>query len=376
MTRPKKSVAALQRAFIWKRSTKFTPVTREQIYGCEHIFPQLTPIFEILEKYRIYHRQNLPVDGGAVLCGSPGMGKTMFARYIASITGARFLDIRGFPVEIKNGVQLWQPKDVTALFGLAAEWSVKNDRPIVLFVDQADNFFDNVRGAVKTQFEIELDGFVKRGTGIFLLFTSQAMPQVVYTLSEDDDEAVSPFGGSLFRRGRIGIHIPFVKPDYRQSAKLIKGFLNDHPHEDGIACDDLAHLLSSPSAADIKYAVAEARQLAQRELVNANENVSDDVVARTPITERHLIEVFLSKVLDKVSGDTFTEKERYEVAVHELGHYIVARALGIAAHFASIRAGLSTLGITFSTDDKNKESRGSPAGNRLLLWKLGGRAFV
>ena len=46
-----------------------------------------------------------------------------------------------------------------------------------------------------------------------------------------------------------------------------------------------------------------------------------------------------------------TDKEKYETAVHELGHYIVARALGIAAHFVSIRVGLQTLGITFSTED-------------------------
>jgi hypothetical protein len=167
---------------------------------------------------------------------------------------------------------------------------------------------------------------------------------------------VSKFGGALFRRGRVGIHIPFTKPDFRQSAKLLRGFLNDHPHEDGIACDDLAHLLSSPSASDIKYAVAEARQLAQREMIKADPNVPSDAVAQTPITERHLIEVFLSKVLDKTSGQIMTDTEKYETAVHELGHYVVARALGIAAHFVSIRVGLQSLGITFSTDDAKSSS--------------------
>jgi cell division protease FtsH len=350
------SVAALQEQFIATSSVQFTPIKREQIYGCEHIFPQLAPILEILRNYRTYHSQGIPVDGGAVLCGSPGMGKTMFARYIATVADARFVDVLGFPVEIKNGLQLWQPKDVTALFRLSEEWSTKNDQPVVLFLDQADNFFAGVHPSVKTQFEIELDGFLQRGTGIFLLLTSQSMPQVMYIVSENDDEIVSTFGGALFRRGRIGIHIPFVKPDFRQSADLLRGFLTDHPHEDGIACNDLVHLLSSPSASDIKYAVAEARQLAQREMINANRGVPSDAVAKAPITERHLIEVFLSKVLDKAIGQIMTEKEKYETAVHELGHYIVARALGIAAHFVSIRVGLRTLGITFSTDDAKTRS--------------------
>jgi len=357
--RTKVSLKTLQRDFIARRSAKFAPVKREEIYGCEHIFPQLTPILEILKHYRAYRRQGIPVDGGAVLCGSPGMGKTMFARYIATEGGARFVDVREFPVEIKGGIQLWQPKDVTALFSLSAKWSARNNRPIVLFLDQADNFFDGVAGSVKTQFEIELDGFTQRGTGIFLLLTSQAMPQVVFTISEDDDDAVSSFGGALFRRGRIGIHVPFVKPDYPQRAKLLRGFLTDHPHDDDIAYDDLAHLLDAPSAADIKYAVSEARQLAQREMVSADKNVASDVLAKAPITEHHLIKIFLSKVLDKSSGWTLTDQEKYEIGVHELGHYIVARAQGIAAHFASIRAGLQSLGLTFSTDDSKKQTQES-----------------
>jgi ATP-dependent Zn protease len=338
------SIASRQKDFIEQRiATDFTPVKREEIYGSGHIFPQLNPIFEILKHYRIYHRQGIPVDGGAVLCGPSGMGKTLFSRWIATESKARFVDVRSFPVEVKNGVQLWQPKDVSSLFRLSGTWSAKNDQPIVLFIDQADNFFKGVQSDVKIQFEIELDGFVQKGTGVFLLFTSQTIPQ--------GDGTVVGFGGALFRRGRIGFHIPFTKPDFRQSAELLRGFLTDHPHEPNIASDDAVHLLSSPSAADIKYAVAEARQLAQRELINADEHVAVETLAATPITERHLIEVFLSKVLDKVSGQTMTEQEKYETAVHELGHYIVARSLGIAAHFVSIRAGLRTLGLTFSSDD-------------------------
>ncbi|MGB7957414.1 MAG: AAA family ATPase [Minisyncoccia bacterium] len=346
------SIASLQKDFVEKHSAEFTPVQRDKIYGSEHIFPQLKPILEILKNYRAYHRQGLPVDGGAVLCGSPGMGKTMFSRWIATEGGARFVDVRAFPVEVKSGVSLWQPKDVAALFRLSAVWSAKNDRPVVLFVDQADNFFDGVQASVKTQFEIELDGFLGRGAGVFLLLTSQSVPQVVLMFSDDDDDAPIPtFGGALFRRGRVGIHVPFKKPDFGQSAELLKGFLTDHPHEDGIACDDLAHLLSAPSAADIKYAVAEARQFAQRELINADKDTASEILAKAPITEGNLIEVFLSKVLDKASGQVMTDKEKYETAIHELGHYVVARALGIAAHFVSIRIGLQTLGITFSTDD-------------------------
>ena len=139
----------------------------------------------------------------------------------------------------------------------------------MLFIDQADNFFEGVQGSVKTQFEIELDGFPARGTGIFLLLTSQSVPQVVFVISEEDDDGggVSNVSVERFSGGDASVSMSLSsKPDFRQSAELLRGFLTDHPHEEGIACDDLVHLLSSPSASDIKYAVAEARQLAQREI--------------------------------------------------------------------------------------------------------------
>ena len=108
------------------------------------------------------------------------------------------MDVRAFPVEVKSGVSLWQPKDVAALFRLSAVWSAKNDRPVVLFVDQADNFFDGVQASVKTQFEIELDGFLGRGAGVFLLLTSQSVPQVVLMFSDDDDDAPISATGRSF----------------------------------------------------------------------------------------------------------------------------------------------------------------------------------
>ena len=69
------SIVSAQGDFIEPQSAKFTPVQREQIYGCEHIFPQLEPILEILKNYRVYHKQGIPVDGGAVLCGLARHGK-------------------------------------------------------------------------------------------------------------------------------------------------------------------------------------------------------------------------------------------------------------------------------------------------------------
>ncbi len=348
--RRKSSKLQLQKRFIFDNSARFTPVRREEIYDSEHIFGQLEPIFDYLKNFDAYHNEGINADGGAVLCGPPGMGKTMFARYIAGESKARFINVREFPVEIKNGTQRWQPQDVSALFRFSAELVRKNDHPVVLFIDQFDNFLGSTSDSVRNQFELELDGFLARGSGIFLLTTSQSMPNNVV----GDVQQGIPFGGALFRRGRIGIHIPFIYPDFTQSTKLLSGFLGEHPHADNIDVDNLVYLLESPTSADLKYAVSEARQLARREM--AKKGARGAELKKTNITQTHLVEVFLSKTLDQETGHTLTEEERYEICVHEIGHYIVARALGIAARFASVRPGFRSLGITFAIDDDKTRS--------------------
>lgn len=353
--RRKSNKTTQQRRFIFRNSAGFTPVKKEDIYDSEHIFPQLQPIFDYLRNFRSYHRENIPVDGGAVLCGPPGMGKTLFARYIATESDARFVNVREFPVEIKNGVQLWQPKDVASLFSIGRNWVKKYGKPIVFFIDQFDNFLEANSADIKSQFELELDGFLGRGEGIFLLVTSQSMPKVMFIVTGDDDDELSPsFGGALFRRGRIGIHIPFSKPDFAQSEVLLRGFLEGHPHADHIDCGSLVRLLDRPTPADIKYAVSEARQLVMREAITMR--ASRKTIRTAPITQKQLIGIFLSKVLDKETGHAQTEAEKHETAVHELGHYIVGRALGLPTYFVSIRPGLSTVGITFGNDDLKTKS--------------------
>lgn len=348
--RSKSKKLRLQKEFVLESSAEFTPVKREEIYDSEQIFPQLEPIFDYLINYRAYHREGISVDGGAILCGVPGMGKTMFTRYIATQSKARFLNVREFPVKIKKNLHMWQPQDIAALFHFSAQWVRKHHQPIVLFIDQFDAFLKSNSPDVENQFELELDGFLARGSGIFLLATSQSMPNAVPNDGDDDDDGLAPsFGGALFRRGRIGTHIPFIKPDFGQCVKLLTGFLAEHPHEDGIDVDSLVHLLRGPTAADLKYAVSEARQLARREMVKAG--AEGEQLAKASITQSHLVEIFLSKTLDRETGHTLNEKETYETCVHEIGHYAAARAYGMGVRFASVRPGLRSLGITFEHDE-------------------------
>lgn len=332
MSRPANSRDRRQFDFIFKSRANFDPVRREKVYDVHHIFPQVESIIEYLVNFRVYRKQGLTCDKGALFWGPPGAGKTLFSQLVATESKARFIDARQFPVELKSGVHAWQPRDITNLFAFAARWVRENNHPIVLFIDQFDDFL-KIHRNITSQLEIALEGFSNSMEGVFMIATSKLPPH--------------KFGKSLFRSGRIGIHVAFTHPDRYQQAELLRGFLHTRPHARDIDVESLVYLLSKATPASIKFRVAEAHRLALHEQNLKKAKGGRRVLGKPPVTEEHLIKVFLSRILDPPSGYKISLRDREIVRIHEIGHYIVARALGFPAHFVSVRTGLQSLGETF-----------------------------
>ncbi|MDP2598843.1 MAG: AAA family ATPase, partial [Candidatus Liptonbacteria bacterium] len=141
-----------------------------------------------------------------VIHGPRRIGKTMLARYIATGSGAKFVDMRRFPVDLKSGVHAWQEHDIRSLFRFSEFWTEKNKRPIVLFIDQFDEWLQ-VHGNIITQLEIELAGFSGRKQGVYIVATSRTNPK--------DSEA------SLFLGGRVDKWIAMSFPDKKQQVELL-----------------------------------------------------------------------------------------------------------------------------------------------------------
>jgi len=333
---PKDKLVKAQRNFVFRSKTKFSPVKRENIFDATHILSQLEPVIDYLSNWQAY-QYKVPFDGGIILYGRRGTGKTLFARFIATESGARFLDMRDFPVREASLVHAWQPKDIANLFRLSAEWVKKNNKPIVIFLDQFDDWLE-VHKNIVAELETAMDGFSERAEGIVMIVTSKTSPDKI--------------GGSLFRRGRIGIHIACTTPDVNQQTILLRGFLGKYEHDPNIDCRSIVSFLDEPSPATIKGNVAEVARLALREhrlRLAKGENSPEPV-----ITENNLIHVFLGRKLDPPTGHTLSEKDKFTVCVHEIGHAIVARAQGFMVSFVSNRPGLESLGLTGVNDELNR----------------------
>ena len=327
-----------QRDFVFRDPSDFLKVSRDQIFGADHVMGQVEEIVDYLSHFERY--RNLPFSKGVIFWGPPRAGKTYLSRYIASASGAAFVDMRKFPVETKDGFHVWQPRDVRNLFTFCAERAKKEKRPIVIFADQFDDWMTvHAKDDALTQFETELDGFSVRSENVFVVVTSKTDPR---KLSHS----------SLFMPGRIETVVALSYPDHAQKIKLVEGFLGSYPHDEGIDLASIVSIASSPSQAQLKSLVDQTYFAAVKEVMI--KAAKKERHSREPkLTEERLLKTFVEQVLGEIdapTGHELSAAEEKRVRVHELGHYIVGRALGLPARFVSMRPGLRSLGMTVEDD--------------------------
>ena len=125
----------------------------------------------MLVNFKRYQDAGIKLDAGVLLLGPSRTGKTMTARYIATKSKARFIDIRQFAeyairiVGDDMHVHAWSDADIRNLFRFSEELAKKSRKPLVLFFDQIDDWLKAHQNVI-AQLETEIDGFSGRKEGV------------------------------------------------------------------------------------------------------------------------------------------------------------------------------------------------------------------
>lgn len=291
-----------RRESIFEDQHCFKLVDESKVWGAEAHLRALEPV---IEQIRDVHSVGLgAIDGGIVFYGPKGSGKTYLARYVATKSEARFINIRRFPRHISDGREDdLCPEDIRELCKLAREYVEKKKRPIILFCDEVEELHDDIFEELR----MEIDGLQGRSVGIFFLVTAAV----------DDPLEIDE---GLFRPGRINIHIPLWFSNTQARESLLRGYLSSYKCKGKIDIESIAHMLSdSVTPAAIAQFVKDAHRNACFDAKNK----------KAPITEHYL----LSRVLQELTGFVVCEFLSFEcqrrVAYHEAGHAAVARFLNL-----------------------------------------------
>lgn len=188
------------------------------------------------------------VDRGVLLCGAPGVGKTLFARALAGTCGV--------PLFAYSLAQ-WQAHgsmDDLLKAMLHAFEKAKSEAPCILFVDEVDSFGDrsqlsgpnaNYATQVINAFLQCLDGLDGR-EGVIVVAATNNFDKI--------DQAI-------LRSGRIERHINISLPNASGREKILRYHLRDDLKDCDIS--DIATGLDGLSGADIARFIREARSRAR-----------------------------------------------------------------------------------------------------------------
>lgn len=143
----------------------------EDVVGRLELLKELRAIVTVLSDPEAKNHL-LRTPSGVLLQGPPGCGKTLIAEAVAKESGCKFLYMQPSALfEVQEASDL-----VRALF----DEIEKEDRPVMIFVDEADSFFRRRdmqsprRGEIVSTFLTQLDGLGRRSKKAFLVCATNA----------------------------------------------------------------------------------------------------------------------------------------------------------------------------------------------------------
>ncbi len=301
------------------------------VAGEDEAKENLTEIVDYLHNPDKYKEIGASMPKGILLVGPPGTGKTMLAKAVAGEANVPFFSMSGSEfVEMFVGMGASKVRD---LFKQA-----KEKAPCIVFIDEIDAIGqkrnsgkmggNDEREQTLNQLLTEMDGF-EGNTGVIILAATNR------------PESLDP---ALTRPGRFDRRVPVELPDLKGREEILKVHAKKIKVSDEVDFQRIARMASGASGAELANIINEAALRAVRD-------------GRKYATQSDLeesIEVVIAGYQKK--NAILTDKEKWTVAYHEIGHALVAAKQTQSAPVQKITIIPRTsgaLGYTMQVEDGN-----------------------
>ena len=226
----------------------------DDVGGLENIKEELKEAVEWPLKYSdIFKQANTNPPKGILLYGTPGTGKTLLAKAVASQTGVNFISVKG-PSLISKFVGESE-RAIRDVFKTA-----KQAAPTILFFDEIDSLIPK-RGSVSTdshvgerviaQFLAEMDG-IEELKGVVVLAATNRL------------DLIDP---ALLRSGRFDLLLELPKPDDKTREEIFKIHTKNKPLAKDVDLKELVEETEGKVGSDIEFICRKSATLAIREFI-------------------------------------------------------------------------------------------------------------
>ena len=263
------------------------PKSLEEYLGQTKIINENSPFLKLLKAKRLF---------SFILWGPPGCGKTTLARLCAKFHNAAFIELSA----VNSGVK--EIKETVE----AAKQNLRQGTKTIVFIDEIDAIGQKRSGGAYggndereqtlNQLLTEMDGFEGNNGVIILAATNRP-------------ESLDP---ALTRPGRFDRRVPVELPDLKGREAILRVHAKKVKLEPDVDFTAIARMASGASGAELANIVNEAALHAVRS--------GRKLVSQSDLEES--IEVVIAGYQRKNS--ILTDKEKWVVAYHEIGHALVA----------------------------------------------------
>jgi cell division protease FtsH len=274
-------------------------ITFADVEGEDEAKENLMEIVDYLHNPDKYKEIGASMPKGVLLVGPPGTGKTMLAKAVAGEANVPFFSISGSEfVEMFVGMGASKVRD---LFSQA-----KEKAPCIVFIDEIDAIGQKRNGGriggndereqTLNQLLTEMDGFEGNNGVIILAATNRP-------------DSLDP---ALTRPGRFDRRVPVELPDLKGREAILRVHSKKIKVADDVDFKQIARMASGASGAELANIINEAALRAVR----------DNRKYATQADLEESIEVVIAGYQKK--NAILTDKEKWTVAYHEVGHALVA----------------------------------------------------
>ncbi|WP_168119113.1 AAA family ATPase [Paenibacillus sp. HB172176] len=277
--------------------------TFDQIGGQHRAKQELIEALDFLVKREQIAKLGIRPLKGILLAGPPGTGKTLLAKAAAQYTDSVYLAASGSEfVEMYVGVGAGRIRD---LFQEARTKAKKNGKSsAVIFIDEIEVIGGKRDGGQHREYDQTLNQLLTEMDGIH----ANELPRILLIAATNRKEMLDP---ALLRPGRFDRHIGVELPDKKGRLHILQIHAKNKPLAEGINLDRIAEQTYQFSGAQLESVMNEAAIYAMRDSAGA-------------ITVKHLTSAIDKVMLGEETDRESTAEERKRVALHELGHAIMA----------------------------------------------------
>ena len=271
----------------------------DDVAGEDEAKENLTEVVNYLHDPSKYQEIGASMPKGILLVGPPGTGKTMLAKAVAGEANVPFFSMSGSEfVEMFVGMGASKVRD---LFKQA-----KEKAPCIVFIDEIDAIGQKRSGGqyggndereqTLNQLLTEMDGFDDNSGVIILAATNRP-------------ESLDP---ALTRPGRFDRRVPVELPDLKGREEILKVHAKKIKLAENVDFSTVARMASGASGAELANIVNEAALRAVRD-------------GRKLVTQADLEESIETVIAGyQKKNAILTDKEKWIVSYHEIGHALVA----------------------------------------------------